>query len=99
MSRDVMDAAALDALRLKALRTNKPADRDAYFAAVSRRFQDRHTKGMAHEIAIAKLVAEAEARGRSAGIEFAVRWIESVPQVLPERQEIAAAIRRAAEEE
>lgn len=63
MSHDVMDADAIDVLRLKAFKTNKPADRDAYSNAVSRWFQDRHARDMAAEIEVAKLVSEAEARG------------------------------------
>lgn len=61
MSHDVMDADAIDVLRLKAFKTNKPADRDAYSNAVSRWFQDRHARDMAAEIEVAKLVSEAVA--------------------------------------
>jgi len=37
----------IDALRLKAFRTNAPSDREAYFMATSKWFQDRHYRYMA----------------------------------------------------
>ncbi|APX70394.1 MULTISPECIES: hypothetical protein [unclassified Brucella] len=42
----VKEEAAIDALRLKAFETNSDADRQAYFAAVSKWFQDRHIRRM-----------------------------------------------------
>ncbi len=76
MSDDILDADAIDVLRLKAFQTNKPADRDAYHRAVSKWFQARHAREMRREMEVADqpavkaLVAEAEARGmeRAAGI-------------------------------
>ncbi|WP_444551114.1 dATP/dGTP pyrophosphohydrolase domain-containing protein [Brucella vulpis] len=40
------EEAAIDALRLKAFETNSDADRQAYFDAVSKWFQDRHIRRM-----------------------------------------------------
>jgi hypothetical protein len=37
----------IDALRLKAFRTNALSDREAYFMATSKWFQDRHYRYMA----------------------------------------------------
>jgi len=42
----LLEEAEIDALRLKAFRTNATADRDAYFKAVSVRFQNRHGRAL-----------------------------------------------------
>lgn len=42
----LQEEAEIDALRLKAFWTNAAADRDAYFAAVSSWFQNRHGRAL-----------------------------------------------------
>ena len=100
MSHDVIDADAIDVLRLKAFKTNKPADRDAYSNAVSRWFQDRHARDMAAEIEVAKLVSEAEARvAKIAAGLFPGLYDSNLYQIIAAvRAAEAAAIRSAAEE-
>lgn len=50
----------IDALRLKAFRTNNDADRKAYFDAASKWFQDDIYRRMDHERELATLRAENE---------------------------------------
>lgn len=44
--REALEEAAIDELRLKAFKTNSEADREAYFDAVSKWFQDRHLRAL-----------------------------------------------------
>lgn len=64
------DEAAIDALRHKAFRSNSEADRQAYFDAVSKWFQHRHYRRMAHPDSSSEAVMED-------GIELAARYVET----------------------
>jgi len=85
----VYEAAANRLLDLVAERktSGKNAGND-YIAACARKVASLTPADAAS--ALARLLAEAENRG----IERAAVWIESVPQVLHERQEIASALRK-----
>ena len=52
---DVVEEERIDQLRLTAFRTNSHEDRQAYFEAASKWFQDRHYRRMNHERVVAAL--------------------------------------------
>ena len=70
----LQEEAEIDALRLKAFWTNAAADRDAYFAAVSVWFQNRHGRALP---AVHPDDAVLRERERCAKVASGVAWWEA----------------------
>lgn len=72
-------AEAVDRLRFQAFKTNLPEDRQAYFDAASKWFQDRHIRAMDRDDTLRAELATARNAALNACIDIAIEHCPNIP--------------------